>query len=235
MTLTGLNKNVVVLQIKNRIFLLLDDMQKAVIRVVNENNNVLNEEIDSIRDNIFTIIQTSTINTALEDLFAAYDLVGSDARTRYLLNRELFAFAEGETNIVDNPDLTTALNIINLGVQLNNIALAYDNAADIEYKNSNDLDEVISDIDTEFSRIVANTLIDTDSRVALINLNTSVLDVFASLDLSTITNVTTTQMSSQVLSYTYYGTTAQADQIIELNGINNTGFIDGDVSILSAQ
>ena len=233
MTVQGINKNLITFQIQDRLLFLFQSMKNAVIRVVNEDNEQLNREIDSFVDDMFTIIADGTIPDILEQLFNAYDLVGQNPLTRYLLARELFDFGESQAIPVGNPTLNGVLDTIDISVQLYVMSLAFDNSVEIHFENETELGDVITALDTEFNRVVSNELIDSDVRISLIEMNVAAKGIFSNLDLAEIATVNTVKMSSTVLSYQYYGTSSNSGQIVALNKESNTGFIEGDIQIIS--
>ena len=50
MAFTGLNKNLVILELKERFEFLIDSMESAIKRVVNDNNSDFLKKADEIRD-----------------------------------------------------------------------------------------------------------------------------------------------------------------------------------------
>lgn len=233
MALTGLNKNLAILELKKRFEFLINSMESAIQRVVNDNNFDFSELAKDIQENIVTIVLNNTIGGSVSELFDAYALVGETPRDRYLLNREIFSFAAEETLIESNVDLKSTLNIFDLNVQINNIFLAYLNAIDISFSNLNDLNQVIESLEDEYGKIITNTDLDSDTRVALIDIRTGSMSIFSGLDLKSLATFNTTMASSRLLSYQLYGTTENSDQLVDLNKSYNTAFIEGDVTILS--
>jgi hypothetical protein len=233
MTLTGLNKNLVILELKERFEFLIDSMESAIKRVVNDNNSDFSKKADEVRDDIVTIISNNTIGESIAELFDVYNLVGETARIRYLLSKELFSLVSDKTLIESNVDLKEAISIFDLTVQINNIFLAYLNAIDISFSNLQDLNAVIEDLEAECNKIIIDADLDSNARVSLVDTRTGSMSIFSSLDLKSLTTFNTAITSSRALSYRLYGTTENSDQIVDLNKANNTAFIEGDVTILS--
>lgn len=235
MVLTGLLKNFAINEIKDRLTLLIDTMQEAIIRVVNDQNEDFEEQVESFNDNIITVITGNTINVEIDKLFDAYDLVGDDARARYNLAKEVFSFGENETNITTNTDQTKALNLINIDAQVYALTIAYDNAANITYDNKEDLQVVLDELEAEYVKVIKNTLLDTDTRENLVAMRTETIQLLSALELRSINTVETAMIPSRVLSYQYYGSSELSDQIVNLNNAANTGFIEGSVQVLSTE
>jgi len=234
MVLTGLNKNIAINQIKDRVLLLVEVMKDSIREVVNEDNAEFNQVSQDVIDNIITIIINDTISDSILDLFESYDLVGENAADRYKLSKNLFTFAEQETKITSNIDLANSLDNIDKQAQLNALILGNDNAAQIQFGNLEELNIVLSEIDEQYQRLIADPNNSSDSRVALLDLKTNTFNFFSQLDLAEIINETTTQLPSLALSYQFYGSTQFSDDIVNLNPVVDTGFIKGDIKILSS-
>jgi len=232
MTVQGINKNIIVQEMITRLNLLFLTMQNAVLSVVNENNNEFDDEVNKFRDNIATIVLENTIGENLESLFNSYDLVGKTAQDRFLMDKELFQFGTEETMINSNEDLTISLNTLDINIRINALALAYDNSTNVEYGNTDELEVVISDLEAEYDSILEND-IDSDTRIALLDLKTRAIGFLSNLELKDVVEINTFPIPSTVLSYQYYKDSFFADNIISLNNINNTGFIEGTIKILS--
>ena len=231
----GLNRNIVLTGMSDQTNILLDDVVGSVRRVVNLENSELNEEVENIRENLIPIISDNELNTAFSSMFNVLDLVGSTARDRYLISRELFGFGLDKTEISTNEALKGSIDIIDTGARLYNMALAYDNAVGIEFSNQEDLDEIIEQLNTEFQSLLNSGLLDSDTRLALSNLRTTSMKFFATLQLRSIFDFTTTLVPSTVLSHRLYGTSSLSDTIVSLNKAYNTAFIQGDIKVLTTE
>ena len=57
---------------------------------------------------------------------------------------------------------------------------------------------------------------------------------FSTLELKDLTTYTTNLMPSSVLAYSLYGDSSKNSEIIDLNSISNTGFVEGSQTITEA-
>jgi len=233
MTLVGINKNIAIAEIRDRVSLLIRTMEDSIRKVVNDNNSDFNKESNEVSLNLFSSIITNTIDEEISTLFEAYDLVGNTARDKYLLARELFAFGEDQTVINNAKDISESLKSIDLDIQLKSLGLAFENASEIEFNNQDDLQLIIDQLDAEFERLRDSALIDEENRINLINIRTSTLEFFTTIDLANIKTIDITQKPSRLISYENYGISDNSDLIVSLNKSTNTPFISGSIKVLS--
>lgn len=227
MALKGILKNNTTKLLADRVSLLISTMRIAIIKIENENNSDFNAIANDMDGRMFSIVANNDISEALSFLFNAYNKVGKDFKSKYLLNVELFGFGNGIANIEASAASTELLSSINLIIQSMNLAYAYDNAVNIAYQNKVELDNVVSRLNAEYILVSDNPLIDSDSRVAMLDIKTAVMRFFSTLELKDLTTYTTDLIPSSVLSYSLYGDSSKDAEIIDLNGISNTGFIEG--------
>lgn len=217
---------------RNKLLSLSQAFRDAIIRVVNSENAEFNADLESFESNINTIILNGTIGEALQTLFNSYELVGNTANDQYILSKEMFDFGDTDTQTNLSPKQATNNTAINNGVQINALAQGYNNAVQINFGNEEELEERISELDAQYKKLIEREL-DQDTRVSLLNIRTLSNTYFSTLDLKSIIEIETKTIPSTVLSYKYYKDSTQADQIISLNKIQNTGFVEGTIKILS--
>jgi len=220
-------------QLVNQLNRLIEAFRQAVTRVVNADNAEFNDSLENFEDNIIQILNAGTLGDSLNTLFTDYLIVGNTSLDQYLLSRELFTFGDNDTpNQLSLQEIENT-KTVNNAVQIYSLSSAFDSASQIEFGNEQDLETIKMELSDQFEKLV-KTDIDDDTRVSLLDMKTSTFDFFSNLDLKSIVTVNTTQLPSTVLSYRYYGTSTRADEIIQLNNILNTGFVEGDIEIVSA-
>lgn len=234
MALKGILKNSTTRLLVDRVNLLIDTMRRAIVKIENENNSDFNAIASDMNGRMFSIVAENELNDELDGLFAAYNKVGKDFKSKYLLNVELFSFGGGITNIQSSETDTELLNTIGLVIQAINLSYAYDNAVNIAYQNKVELDRVIQQLDGEYVVVSSNPLIDSDSRLSMLEIKTAVMRFFSTLELKDLTTYTTNLIPSSVLSYSLYGDSSKNSEIIDLNSISNTGFVEGIQTITEA-
>lgn len=234
MALKGILKNNTTRLLADRVNLLIDTMRKAIVKIENENNSDFNAVANSMNDSMFSIVVNNEISSLLAGLFETYNKIGKDSKSKYLLNVELFSFGNNITNIQSSKTDSELLNSINLIIQGINLSYAYDNAVNITYLNKVELDRVINQLGNEYSVVSDNPLIDSDSRTAMLAIKTAVMRFFSTLELRDLTTYTTSLIPSSVLAYSLYADSSKNTEIIDLNDISNTGFVEGSQTITEA-
>lgn len=234
MALKGILKNSTTRLLADRVNLLIDTMRRAIVKIENENNSDFNAIANDMNERMFSIVAKNELNDELDGLFAAYNKVGKDFKSKYLLNVELFGFGSSITNIQSSETDTELLNTIGLVIQAINLSYAYDNAVNIAYQNKVELDRVIQQLDGEYAAVSSSPLIDSDSRLSMLEIKTAVMRFFSTLELKDLTTYTTNLIPSSVLSYSLYGDSSKNSEIIDLNSIPNTGFVEGIQTITEA-
>jgi len=234
MALKGILKNNTTRLLADRVNLLIDTMRRAIVKIENENNSDFNAVANSMSDSMFSIVVNNEISSLLAGLFETYNKIGKDSKSKYLLNVELFSFGNNITNIQSSKTDSELLNSINLIIQGINLSYAYDNAVNITYLNKVELDKVINQLDNEYSVVLDNSLIDSDSRIAMLAIKTAVMRFFSTLELRDLTTYTTGLIPSSVLAYSLYADSSKNTEIIDLNDISNTGFVEGSQTITEA-
>ena len=234
MALKGILKNNTTRLLADRVNLLIDTMRRAIVKIENENNSDFNAVANSMNDSMFSIVVNNEISSLLAGLFKTYNKIGKDSKSKYLLNVELFSFGNNITNIQSSKTDSELLNSINLIIQGINLSYAYDNAVNITYLNKVELDKVINQLDNEYSVVLDNSLIDSNSRIAMLAIKTAVMRFFSTLELRDLTTYTTGLIPSSVLAYSLYADSSKNTEIIDLNDISNTGFVEGSQTITEA-
>jgi hypothetical protein len=234
MALKGILKNNTTRLLADRVNLLIDTMRRAIVKIENENNSDFNAVANSMNDSMFSIVVNNEISSLLAGLFETYNKIGKDSKSKYLLNVELFSFGNNIANIQSSKTDSELLNSINLIIQGINLSYAYDNAVNITYLNKVELDKVINQLDNEYSVVSDNPFIDSESRVSMLEIKTAVMRFFSTLELRDLTTYTTGLIPSSVLAYSLYADSSKNTEIIDLNDISNTGFVEGSQTITEA-
>jgi len=220
--------------VRTKLFQFTDALREAVKRVVNVDNEDLNADIDTFESNISQIIIGGTIGQSLQTLFNSFDIVGDTARNQYVLSTQLFDFGDDDTVIEAAEKQALNKKTLNTAIQIDALALGFANAVRIEYSNQEELNEVIVQLDDQYEKVITENL-DSETRISLLDLKTNAFKFFSQLDLNSILTVETTTIPSTVLAYQYYKDSTRSDEIVGLNDIQNTGFIEGSTKIVSEQ
>jgi len=206
----------------------------AIKRVVNVENAQFNAVINKFDSSINSIIINNTIGEEISALFVEFNKVSDSPNDQYLLFKEMFDFGDTDTTALVTQVQLQNNRSINLTVKIQALAYAYVSACEIEYGNQQELDSNIKDLELQYQSIITGELeLDSDTRIALINQRTRAFQFFGSLDLSAIIETETKMVPSTVLAYRLYEDSTRSDEIVTLNRIQDTGYIEGTINILS--
>lgn len=175
-----------------------------------------------------TSIQTTATNSPL------------DAVSRLQLSQLFFDFGDNDTVIVENTtqriERKRNRDVLNLQIQGQYLAQAYNNSAQIEFNNIEELDSTVAIIEDQYQKFVAKDNLDDDSAEALADIRAISQQFFEEqrLNVSRITTVNTPTIPMAVLAYQYYGSTDNTDALITLNQTRNVSQVMGDTRILTA-
>lgn len=231
--LKGLNKNLVSKSLVTQIIFLIDLMDESIIKIGNQDSSEFHKISVDIKNRSLSIINTNTIGDELVTLFDAYNSVADTSDDKYFLCTQIFGFNSFGTQITSNKPLSELSNIINLTIRYINLAEAYNNAVNIEFTNFSELSKVIDELDAEYEVVINDPLLGNDANKSMVTIKTQCMRFFSSLNLKALSTINTSIVSSRLLAYRLYKDSTQADDIIKLNKINNTGFLEGNITITS--
>jgi len=201
----------------------LGDFSTAINEIVNSSINlvkspkVLAQNVKTAFDNL------SVAYTSSKDLFkACKDLFGVNEK-----DRNQIGSSQNSIDIRNNQDL------INQLIKINALTLAYETSANIDYSNTQELNQVIADLEFGFSQIgsIADRSIIDDLQAlryeAINYLNELALSVPNVVDYEVIASTPLTK-----ILFNLYGNDDNKDIIISLNNINDTSSIAGTIKVL---
>lgn len=179
-------------------------------------------------------ILANKINASLSNLSLAYE----NSKDVFNVFKGMFGFSQSDQDadgnskrqqdIKNNQDQLN--NLINVGI----IAISYDAAANIEFANVEELNQVISDLEAGYQALP--TGIDPDILKSLIEMRIEAAKLFADLSIS-LPNVIDYEVLNPVplnaLVYQLYGSLDLKNTIRDLNNFRDTSAISGTIKILS--
>ena len=143
--------------------------------------------------------------------------------------------ATPEPNLVTASIIERKLNskTIKSYMQSASLGYAYQNAASIAFKNTDDVSATADILESQFQKVSQD--LSGDQLEALSDLRSSVQSLFDEIKLSTnqVLTVRTAAMPARVLAFGYYGGDSLGVDIIELNDDGNVSFYEGDIKVLS--
>lgn len=178
-------------------------------------------------------ILASNLRTAFDNLGVAYN----NSKDLFLTTKKLFGFSEKDQAAVGNSqqqqDIQNNQNQLNNFVNVAVLATAYDAAANIDYANLDELNQVISDLENGFKLLPE---IDRELRDILVEMKIEATNLFSKLAIS-LPNIANYEIinpiSLNVLTYKLYGSLELKETLRLLNNFGDTSQIRGNIKILT--
>lgn len=206
-----------------------------------DQQNQFNADISTFRQNALALINVpADLAEAITSLQTTATNSPLDAVSRLQLSELFFDFGDNDTVIVENTtqriERKRNRDVLNLQMQGQYLAQAYNNSAQIEFNNIEELDSTVAIIEAQYQKVVAKDNLDDDSAEALADIRAISQQFFEEqrLNVSRITTVNTATIPMAVLAYQYYGDTDNTDALITLNQTRNVSQVMGDTRILTA-
>jgi prophage DNA circulation protein len=222
---------------------LLRDSQKIALTISGTGNS-LGKFINSIFNNYRELEVTPTIAfSGLKNLFGYRSEFINKAAPFKQIDPGAKRVIQANTNpqqSLPNPITIQKVNDIAnhnlLSSTVNMLALvyAYEQAADIDYVTSDDVDTVQGALEDQYQYILTLPDIDYDLLQQIIDLRTDMRSFFNDIgkQVYQVIPVKTTNVPLAVLLYDYYADLSSQDEIQQLNGIVEPSFVEGDIKIL---
>jgi len=173
-------------------------------------------------------ILAANLRTAFDNLGVAYN----NSKDLFNTTKKLFGFSEKDQAAVGNSqqqqDIQNNQNQLNNFVNVAVLATAYDAAANIDYANLDELNQVINDLENGFKLLPE---IDRELRDILVEMKIEATNLFSKLAIS-LPNIANYEVlnpvSLNVLTYKLYGSLELKETLRLLNGFGDTSQIQGN-------
>lgn len=196
--------------------------------------------VTTFTNNITTnITSPALIAGGIKDMFLQFDTLIPNARRQFDLATQLFGFGSDDAVI---PSITFARtqksdnqDILNGSMRGNALALAYNNAANIDYSNENELNDIRQALEAEYLDLTSDTNLSNDTLDNLSALRNSLRAFFEEISIVVpkIRTINTAKMPMSILTYQYYGSTEKTEDLIALNSTIDVSFVSGSQEILT--
>ena len=208
----------------------------SVTSVISSFTATVTTFVNGIVSNIFA---PALLADSITDMFLEFDTLAPDALGQFELAKQLFGF--GSTDPIIEPTTVAREQksnnqiILNSTIRANAIALAYNNAANIDYANELEVLEVQQALEDEYQSLIIDSGLSGDTLEALQELRNSSRLFFDDISISVakISNITVNPIPMSILSYQYYGSTDNTEELINLNDIRDVSIVSGAVQILT--
>lgn len=207
------------------------------------------------------ITRPAALISGVSDLFAFANNVSDDAKATGQGMQSLFGFGSNDASIqlvtkdpLHTPGIPTPQGVerlnnsaaVNYAFNCYALIYAYLNYAQADFANETELQTVAAQLEQQYLAIINGSITAAQPINAIDILGSDVFD-----DLETVRNlvrrqfdqddsniakiipINTKTTSVSLLSYRYYGTTAQDTNIISLNNVLNISFLSGNVNIVT--
>jgi prophage DNA circulation protein len=222
------------------------EVSNAVVNVTSELGELTNTINDTL-DNVALLVKTpSDLGERVSNLFTQFALIGERVKDQFDATKGLFGFGSGDTDTKENTanQRTIKLNndTINIAVRSNALALAYQNATDLDYNNNEELQDIKGILEDEYQNLIL--IADDETLELLRELRSQAELIFDQLEKTVpkiyIINLNSYQNIHQIV-FEYYGNFANSEDfenkiedIWNLNNFTNPSKIRGEVKLLTA-
>jgi len=192
--------------------------------------------INEIVNNTQSLVNSpSVLAGRLTNSFNALEVAFDNAEDVFNSVKNLIGFKNDEVVTGDSQTRQATLKnqaLINNLISVNTFAIAYNQAAQINYKNQDDLNSNIKILEDGFKNI---TGLDRDSQTELQRIRIEFQKVTNDLSISLpkVSDFTTNKIPLNVLTYQLYASLDKKNDIKDLNKFRDTNEITGTIKILS--
>lgn len=185
------------------------------------------------------ILAPAELARSIKDTFLQLDVLANNVENQFKIAKQLFNFGGNDPEIlrttVSRIQRADNQQILNDAMSSNALALAYNNAANIDYGNELDVQETRKSLEDEYQRLIEDTNLSSDTLNLLQELRNTSRIIFEDISVTVpkIRNITINEIPMSILAYQYYGSTDITQELIDLNAIKDVSFVSGDIQILT--
>jgi prophage DNA circulation protein len=227
--------------IKNKLTDIADyfETAKSKAEQVASKLNDFDSKLIEFRANITELINTPTeLSAEITGLYNTLNILAKNPIGQIDMFRSFFDFGNKDTEIMQTTSarIERAKNqqLINEIVLVNSLSLAYQNIVNVEFTNTNEIDDLSEILETQYDAIADNVL-DTTTFDNLQELRKEARIFFDRQRAITyrVTQINTNLIPATVLTYDYYGNLDNWEQILSLNDSLEPAFLEGNINILT--
>jgi prophage DNA circulation protein len=195
--------------------------------------------INQVANSAKTLAQSpSVLASKIRDSFDNLQTAYSTSKDAFNVIKDLVGFNAGEQQAIGNSqetkDIVNNQNELSNLISANAMAIILDSAVNIDFLSVQDLQQVINDIESAFSRLPKT--LDKEIYQDLLLMKVEANKVFSQLSL-TLPNITDYEVINPIslnkLCYLLYGNLDKKDLLIALNNIQDTSLVSGTIKIFT--
>lgn len=212
----------------------------TIIQSTSDDLNEFNGKIVAYANNVTTLIQTpSALGGGIGGLFTSLNNLYDSATETVAIISTLFDFGANDNSFAQNTagriERQKNQDLIRANIKTQSLSYAYVSAVQIAFDNEDSLAAISAQLEDQYTDVRDNELLSNETLITLDDLRIQANAALAEILLNTrkVITINTRQIPLPVLVFEYYGSTDLVDVISELNGVQQSAFVSGDIRILT--
>lgn len=211
----------------------------ATINGVADEVSAFTRDITDLTASINELVQTPTnLALRLSNIWGAISEITDNFSDMFDLSLNIYGTGNGRTTSPINSPITNTITTNNQALyDFNNVSalsLAYTCSTSITYDSQEDVDEILSRLNTAFYALDPDT-VDEDIYYNLQDLRTQNRLYLENLKLGLpyLHKIRVNSIPSSILAYNLYEDSTRSSEIIDINSIEDPAFVSGNINVLS--
>lgn len=199
------------------------------------------QQISDFSNNVLSLVQApQALADSLGSLFDSIDNLYPSIEATAAVLAGFFDFGDDDVvlNVTTAGRAERAQNqaVVNASMQSMALGYAYLNAVQIDFENTDEIEAAADELEIQYQKIVDAGGLSDEAKSAMTDLRLDSQLFFdqQKLTVRQVIDVVTNLTSARLLSYRYYGTSADGEKIVTLNEAEDVAFMEGAVKVLSA-
>lgn len=212
----------------------------APAAIVSDQLDSFSSEISDFSSNVASLVSTpQDLADSITNIFDTINGLYATVVAAYESFIRLFTF--GDLDVSFSTDTAGRIerqrnrDVYNANVRALALSYAYENASAIEFFTADEVDDVATVLENEYQDQVADGLAADDVIEAITQQRIVVTEFFQEQKITRpqIIEVTTPPLSTRLVAYSYYGSSALGDTIAKLNDLKDPSRIEGVIKIVT--
>jgi len=185
-------------------------------------------------------LSPNAMSTSLPGLLGSFDSLSDDGQERFDINDKLFGFGSSDSFLnLNTTDLTQRnknLKLINSTINALALVNSYDSSTLIPYSNDEQIDLMQSNLNAKFESFISSKSVAVSdemmSRLDEIRVLAKTFFDQERLNVSKVVEIKAAEQPLTILTYRYYGSTDNFNDLLSLNGIYRPERVSGTLKVL---